>query len=316
MSKDCISIIIPTYNAIKTIRAAINSIKSQNVQCEIEIIVVDDCSTDGTEHLARELGAQVFTHNNRSGGPNRGRNIGMKEATGQYVCFLDQDDIWLPGKLAYQLNAYNNSATATAFAVCSTSYRSVNTNTWDMSITGKTDGTIDKDIENSVFINRIMRKHDFFPSVISSLMIPMKLIKHSPTNFAFEEHFGMCDFDWILRVYKNRPSIHINMALVERRIHGGNLSLDRSYRITDYCNSIYTFERYMSSYPRETRIGRRRVAGTLARYFYLVGDMPEARRYFLISEYNFKTLIYFLTTFAGSLFIKHNFNIFGTTVQG
>ena len=94
---DTVSIIIPAYNAASRIRACLESVISQEY-VDIEIIVVDDASSDGTGEIAREiLGAsdrkhKVITHE-RNRGECASRNTGMGNADGKYICFVDADDI-------------------------------------------------------------------------------------------------------------------------------------------------------------------------------------------------------------------------------
>ncbi len=98
-----VSVIIPTYNRAHYLGEAIESVLNQDIQdCRIEIIVVDDGSTDNTEEVLRKYGNSVtyIYQNNRGAGP--ARNRGIKEATGEWVAFLDSDDRWLPGKLTLQ----------------------------------------------------------------------------------------------------------------------------------------------------------------------------------------------------------------------
>ena len=106
-----ISVIIPTYNGEKCIARAIESVLNQHGNYDIEIIVVDDCSTDNTIKIVHESypDVKIFTTGMNSGGPNKGRNIGMKEAKGEYLCLLDQDDEWLPYKLIRQMKAIKNN---------------------------------------------------------------------------------------------------------------------------------------------------------------------------------------------------------------
>ena len=102
-----VSVIIPTYNAEKTIKRAIDSVLSQNE--DVEILICDDCSTDSTLTIALHYGLRLFQNNKHTGGPNAGRNIGIKAAKGEYIAFLDQDDEWLPGKLKKQLEVLKDA---------------------------------------------------------------------------------------------------------------------------------------------------------------------------------------------------------------
>jgi teichuronic acid biosynthesis glycosyltransferase TuaG len=94
------SVVIPAYNASDTIAESITSALSQSYQ-PYEIIVVDDCSTDNTGALINEFGEQVkYVQLINNSGPSVARNKGMSIATGDYIAFLDHDDIWHKDKLA------------------------------------------------------------------------------------------------------------------------------------------------------------------------------------------------------------------------
>jgi glycosyltransferase involved in cell wall biosynthesis len=97
-----VSAVVPAYNATRTLPATIASIRSQSVEV-LEIIVVDDGSKDDTADVARAAGARVITQQNA--GHAAARNTGIEAARGRYVAFLDADDLWLPDKLARQLDA-------------------------------------------------------------------------------------------------------------------------------------------------------------------------------------------------------------------
>lgn len=97
-----VSVIIPVYNGERYLRAAIESVLAQNV-CPVEIIAVDDGSTDASQAVAREFMpmVQVITQSNR--GASAARNSGVTLARGDFLAFLDADDLWLPDKLQRQL---------------------------------------------------------------------------------------------------------------------------------------------------------------------------------------------------------------------
>jgi len=98
------SIIIPTYNRAHCIEFAINSVLDQTIN-DFEIIVVDDGSTDGTELLLEQYGDQVRYFYQQNSGVSEARNLGIKNAHGQWVAFLDSDDEWMPEKLSIQYEA-------------------------------------------------------------------------------------------------------------------------------------------------------------------------------------------------------------------
>jgi GT2 family glycosyltransferase len=93
-----ISVIIPAYNAAATIGKAIDSILDQGYPAH-EIIVVDDGSSDHTGETVQAYGKQVAYIRQENTGPSAARNMGVKQATGEWVAFLDADDWYLPDRL-------------------------------------------------------------------------------------------------------------------------------------------------------------------------------------------------------------------------
>jgi glycosyltransferase involved in cell wall biosynthesis len=110
-----ISIIIPTYNSERFVEKTIKSALQQTFQ-DFELIIVDDCSTDNTVKVIEAIAdgdrrIKIFTHTTNVG-IAANRNRGIAKASGQYVAFLDHDDLWLSEKLAMQLTALEQSPRA------------------------------------------------------------------------------------------------------------------------------------------------------------------------------------------------------------
>ena len=107
-----ISVVIPTYNAERTIVDTITSVQKQTFS-DFEIIVIDDGSKDKTvERLntIKDSRLKVFPYEN--GGVSVARNRGLAQATGEYISFLDHDDLWTPDKLELQLAALQQNPEA------------------------------------------------------------------------------------------------------------------------------------------------------------------------------------------------------------
>jgi glycosyltransferase involved in cell wall biosynthesis len=103
-----ISVIIPAFNAAATILPALASVRAQTYGL-LEILVVDDCSTDGTADrvdraMVDEPRLRLIRHE-RNQGPSAARNTGLWAAAGRYCAFLDADDDWLPDKIERQVAA-------------------------------------------------------------------------------------------------------------------------------------------------------------------------------------------------------------------
>lgn len=100
-----ISVVIPTFNRKTTIIRAVNSVYRQDYSGDIEIIIVDDGSTDGTVELINETyGKQIkLIELGSNHGANFARNIGIEDATNELIAFLDADDEWLENKLTVEV---------------------------------------------------------------------------------------------------------------------------------------------------------------------------------------------------------------------
>jgi glycosyltransferase involved in cell wall biosynthesis len=114
--KASVSVIIPTYNRRQLLERAVDSVLAQTRPAD-EIIVIDDGSTDGTEVLVKKKypGITYLPQNNH--GVSHARNQGIRKAKGNWLAFLDSDDVWLPGKLEKQLNALSRQP---PFKICHT----------------------------------------------------------------------------------------------------------------------------------------------------------------------------------------------------
>lgn len=99
-----VSVIIPTYNRENIIKDAINTVLAQTYQ-NFEIIIIDD-GTDNTGDIVKSFKDEriKYIYEEKRGNPSIARNIGIKDAKGKYIAFLDSDDLWHPEKLEKQVN--------------------------------------------------------------------------------------------------------------------------------------------------------------------------------------------------------------------
>lgn len=102
MRPAAVSVIIPVFNGDATVAAAIESVRRQTYE-DHEIIVVDDGSTDETASVVMTFGDRVRYFRQENSGVSAARNRGLVEARGEYVAFLDADDLWLRRKLEKQV---------------------------------------------------------------------------------------------------------------------------------------------------------------------------------------------------------------------
>src|SRR5271170_3693152 len=100
MSAPRVTVLIDTYNYGRFIGEAIESVLAQDFPAEqMEILVVDDGSTDDTAERVKPFAARVQYHYKTNGGQGSALNTGVEKASGEIIILLDADDYWLPGKI-------------------------------------------------------------------------------------------------------------------------------------------------------------------------------------------------------------------------
>ncbi len=104
MDRPLVSVVVPTYNAEQFVTETIESILAQSYP-NIEIICVDDGSTDGTYGVLESFGDRVRIIRQQNAGPSAARNAGIKAAAGRFIGLLDADDLWEPEHVAHAVSA-------------------------------------------------------------------------------------------------------------------------------------------------------------------------------------------------------------------
>jgi len=121
MESNLVSCVIPAYNAERFVAEAIESALRQTYQ-PVEIVVVDDGSTDGTAAVVRSYGREAICLSRRHRGTAAAKNAGIREARGAWIAFLDADDLWHHDKLTRQMARL---AERPEVDLCYTRYRNV-----------------------------------------------------------------------------------------------------------------------------------------------------------------------------------------------
>ncbi len=131
-----ISVIIPAFNSASTIIRAINSVLCQTVQLT-EIIIVDDGSTDQTLSTINDLkvscAVSIKVISITNSGPGNARNIASEHAQGEWLAFIDSDDVWLPDKIQRQIELLNTNPTV---EICYSNYYTGNNKNKELHNTG------------------------------------------------------------------------------------------------------------------------------------------------------------------------------------
>ena len=116
-NRPLISAIIPTYNRADLVGDAIDSILAQTYP-NVEIIVVDDGSTDNTQERLARYGDRIRMIYQENAGPSAARNKGIAAANGEFISFLDSDDLWLPTKLERQVKLLHEAGESAPCCLC------------------------------------------------------------------------------------------------------------------------------------------------------------------------------------------------------
>lgn len=278
-----ISAIIPAYNAAQYITEALDSVLAQTYPV-YEIIVVDDGSTDGTAEIVKEIASSapsvpprndvpikyIYQENK---GPAATRNRGIKEATGDYMAFLDADDLWLPEKIEKQVKLFDGSDYAMVY--CDMSHE-VNGRVINKSYLKERNYKYVSD--GKVYKNLLRENFIFTPTVIMKKDIIDKI-------GYFDEGLKICeDYKMWLNVAKNYPVGFANEPLVTRRRMGGNITEDKKLFMS---SGIALFKELFENRSSD-KIERAIISAGLSErlfnlgYFYWdTGDLALARENFL-----------------------------------
>ncbi|MBK8270812.1 MAG: glycosyltransferase [Planctomycetes bacterium] len=214
MSGPSVSVIIPTYNRLRFLREALDSVHAQTVKPH-EVIVVDDGSSEDiaagvADHPSRP---QVIRQDRR--GPGAARNRGLGEATGELVAFLDSDDIWLPKKLEKYLGAMALRPDVKLFYG---PMSPIDANR--RPVPGRTKPCHDGWIVEQLFCNSFVH--------VPTVVCPRALLNEMS---GFNPNLAVCeDYDLWLRLAVKLPFGLIEEPLALRRLHDDRLSKDRMDR--------------------------------------------------------------------------------------
>ncbi len=207
-----VSVIIPTYNRWPLVAESIDSALAQDYP-NLEVVVVDDGSTDDTEEqLPKRYPSKVryFTQENR--GPAAARNKGIQMALGEYVAFLDSDDLWMPNKLSVQV------AAMTADEEWALAYNPCLITTPDGRNTGRIWGYTAQGVTGDNFVV-LLNRH----AIMTSAVIVRRGVFDEVGLFD-EQMLSAQDTDLFLRITMLYPAGFINTPLTLFREHAGRWS--------------------------------------------------------------------------------------------
>jgi glycosyltransferase involved in cell wall biosynthesis len=127
MNQPLISAVITTHDRLQLLKRAIESVQNQTYK-NIELIVVDDWSSDGTKEFCESQNLKyIYIPPEESKGGNHARNLGIKNAIGEYIAFLDDDDYWFPEKTQKQVDLLLQNK-ACGFVFCGRRFEKIQSN--------------------------------------------------------------------------------------------------------------------------------------------------------------------------------------------
>ncbi|MFE1744118.1 glycosyltransferase family 2 protein [Coleofasciculus sp. H7-2] len=223
-----VSVIIPVYNCDRYLAEAIESVLAQTYQ-PIEIIVVDDGSTDGSAEVAKRFGSLVRYYFQTNSGSAAARNHGIELSQGNFFAFLDADDLWVEDKLASQMTAFESEPELDI-------------------VFGLVEQFYSPDLEES------MRAKIHCPTELVSGHIPSALLIKRDAFFrvgSFETKWNLAEFAcWYVRAVEVKLRMKMLPYLVaKRRIHKTNKGIRERQFQTEYIKIL------------KASLDRRRAAG-------------------------------------------------------
>jgi len=202
-----VSVVIPVFNS-KHLVEAVESAFSQTYS-KIEVIVVDDGSNDDIRELLKNYDILYFRQENK--GPAAARNFGMTMATGDYIAFLDADDVWLPQKIEKQVELLISNPDL-GFVYCDNNF-----------ITES--NTIIKDYSRKIELHRgdvLLKMYEKFMLITSALM--MKTSCLAQIGYFREDLYIGEDIEYFLRLSKEYKADAVSAKLLNRRVWSGGIS--------------------------------------------------------------------------------------------
>lgn len=272
-----ISAIIPTYNNAAFIKDAVLSIQSQTYPVA-EIIIVDDGSTDDTQHIIEHLDGDIHYIRQQNKGPSAARNTGIKAAKSEWIAFLDADDQWTHDKLQKQIHALQSSPELMLIA-------------GDMS---------EIDIDNRILESSVLKKNNFLEKFIalSGKPIPDAFIELLRKNFIptgtvlikkdilleaglFNEsiRFGE-DLELWAKVASQHPITCLPDVLMLRRQHCSNNTQSTEPMLIDLIKVMESVKHYTSGRHIQGYFPNRYIANAcndLGYWYFNINQYSEAR---------------------------------------
>ena len=286
-----VSVVIPTYNSAQFIVETLESVFAQTYK-DYEVIVVDDGSTDNTKEVLKPYMSRIRYIYKENGGPASARNEGIKNARGEYIAFLDSDDLWLPEKLEKQVEYFEQYPDVVL--VSTDRIRLVG----NRLIRGRKKC---KRVSNDAFINLW-----WCNSIVNSSVMVRRFCFDKVGVFdESEEIISAEDLEMWLRIAREHKVGYIDQALTIYRVHKDGISRSNVNRVYKATRVVIT--KYMKDIIEREQNFRKLITERFFKYYldygislFYAADFPsahkqfsEARRY---KKFNIKASFSYLIT--------------------
>jgi len=204
-----VSVIIPTFNRKNMLKEAIDSILAQTYS-DFELIIVDNCSTDGTERMVAGYHDERIRYfrNSNNGIIAVNLNYGIKRARGEYIALCDDDDIWMPDKLSKQVASLDAEPSIALGSTNAIDFDEKGDHGVHFSDTG------DRYISSTA----ILYKN---PIVQSSVLLRRSALDKTGLFSEDPAYFSVEEFELWLRLFKSYKGIVLAEPLMKYRTHSG-----------------------------------------------------------------------------------------------
>lgn len=268
-----VSVILISYNGASRgfLRSAVESVLAQTYD-DFELLLVDDGSTDSTAEKCRSFTADSRVRYiwKENGGIGSARNKGIAESKGDLICFLDDDDEWLPEKLARQVELYDSAPSGVGL---------VYTGIEVVDAKGQTISIQVHQPEGNFYRGLFYKNAVDSPS---SVMIPRTVLARVGSfRVEIRSEGGVEDREMWIRIARHYTAVTVGEPLVRYRIHASNMS--GSHENMENAE-LKMLERAIDSASDEIKAERNDIIGTALRRFahnrFTIGDYSVFRKYF------------------------------------
>jgi len=208
-----VSVIIPVFNGDRYLAEAIDSVFAQTYK-PIEIIVINDGSKDKSADVVKNYGCRICYAEQENGGTSLARNHGIKISTGEFVAFLDADDLWLEEKIDLQMQLLQKNSILDG-------------------VFGQVQQFISPELDDSIKAKIHCPNRQMVGTIPSTLLIKKSAFKKIGD---FNSSYAIGEFiDWYARAMDAKLQItNISSLVTLRRLHSNNKGITLTPQINDY----------------------------------------------------------------------------------